>query len=124
MKLMLNLLRSLRLRCPHCGQGRLTRNYFVFNERCDNCAYVFQGDPGDFWGTVVMLYTAAGILGIATGAVLIGMGIGDIEFQIYTAAIVVAASALALFPLVKSLWIHLLYHTRGHFEEYRAPDKR
>lgn len=122
MKLLFHLLSSVRMRCPHCRRSRLARHYFAFRERCGTCGYVFQGESGDFWGTVVILYTIAGTLGIATGAVLIGWGVGTLTAQIYAATLVAAGGALLCFPFAKSLWIHLLYRTRGHFEEYRPPE--
>ena len=41
------LLRGLRRRCPHCGEGALFSSGIKFNERCPACGFLLQRDRGD-----------------------------------------------------------------------------
>ena len=41
------LLRGLKRRCPHCGEGALFRSSIRFNERCPACGFLLQRDRGD-----------------------------------------------------------------------------
>jgi uncharacterized protein (DUF983 family) len=50
------LTRSLRLRCPGCGQGRLYRGLFRMHERCGNCGLRFEREPGFFLGAIYFNY--------------------------------------------------------------------
>jgi len=119
----LQVLRSVDLRCPHCRRGRVFRNPWLARERCPTCGLVFLRDEGDFWGGVVFNYTYAGIVGMAVAALLVKLGVQDWEWIAYGAAAAVVLSVLTLFPFAKAQWIALLYATRGHYEEYRPPDR-
>ena len=48
------LLRGLRKRCPHCGQGRLFSGFAHHLERCSVCGLVFERNPGDTWAFTVI----------------------------------------------------------------------
>ena len=43
------LLRGLRRRCPHCGNGALFRRWITAFDRCSACGYRFQRNYGDTW---------------------------------------------------------------------------
>jgi uncharacterized protein (DUF983 family) len=47
------LLRGLRKRCPHCGQGPLFSGWSFF-ERCAVCGLVFARNPGDTWAFTII----------------------------------------------------------------------
>ena len=123
MKLLMMMLKSLRLRCPHCGSGALTRYFWVFHDDCGKCGYTFQGETGDFWGGVVFSYAFAGIVGMFTGAMLTVLGWLSIADRVYVSTGVGFVSILLCFPFAKSLWIHMLYYTRGKYDEYRPPSR-
>jgi len=118
-RLLLHLARSVTLRCPHCRRTNVMRNPYVAHETCAECGLVFQRDEGDFWGTVVLSYGLAGLVGLGTAAIIVRLGMTDWEAVAYIAAGAAVASILLFFPFVKSLWIYLLYFTRGQYEEYR-----
>jgi uncharacterized protein (DUF983 family) len=50
------LWRSLRLRCPRCGRGKLFRGWFAMHKRCDSCGLVFEREPGFFLGSIYFNY--------------------------------------------------------------------
>jgi uncharacterized protein (DUF983 family) len=116
------VLRSADLRCPHCRRAGLYRRPYLAHERCPACGLVFQRDEGDFWGAVVFTYTYAGGVGLLLAALLFRLGVQRWETIAYAAAGATVLAALAAFPFAKAQWIALLYHTRGHYEEYRPPE--
>jgi uncharacterized protein (DUF983 family) len=49
-----SLLRGLRKRCPHCGEGRLFSGFAHHLERCSVCGLVYERNPGDTWAFTVV----------------------------------------------------------------------
>ncbi len=52
------LLRGLIGRCPHCGKGRLLRNYLKPVDHCSVCAQAYghiRADDGPAWLTIVLV---------------------------------------------------------------------
>jgi uncharacterized protein (DUF983 family) len=47
------LLRGLRKRCPHCGEGRLFSGW-ALRERCSVCGLTFVSNPGDTWAFTII----------------------------------------------------------------------
>src|SRR5882762_4128062 len=47
------LLRSLRLRCPACGQSRIIDRPFRIKHHCPNCRSVFNREEGFFVGAIL-----------------------------------------------------------------------
>jgi len=45
--------RGLRMRCPHCGEGRLFSGW-THLERCSICGLVFERIPGDTWAFTII----------------------------------------------------------------------
>lgn len=121
-KILFQLLYSFTLRCPHCRQEWMPRTLYGFHHQCSRCKLVYQGDSGDFWGGVVIGYAFAGLTGMVIGLVMTLIGGFGWETTVYTSSLSGLASILVFFPFAKSLWIHLLYHTRGQYEEYRPPE--
>lgn len=48
--------RSLRLRCPRCGEGKLFRNMFSMYENCEHCDLLYEREPGFFLGSIYANY--------------------------------------------------------------------
>jgi uncharacterized protein (DUF983 family) len=47
------LLRSLRLRCPACGQSSIMRGPFRIRHHCPNCRSLFKREEGFFVGAIL-----------------------------------------------------------------------
>lgn len=124
MRFLIGLLRSITLRCPHCHKGRLLKNWFVVNEKCSECGYVYLKEPGDFWGGMVFSYTYAGVSALAAAAFTIEMGWLTWGQRVYVAAIAGALGVVLFHPYSRAHWITIMYLTRGQYEDYRAPEKR
>ncbi len=59
------VLRSLLVRCPRCGGGKLFSSYFRLKPRCPTCGYKFIREEG-FWlgGYVMNVVIGEGLLAI------------------------------------------------------------
>jgi uncharacterized protein (DUF983 family) len=100
---------AVRLRCPHCGKGRVMRG-LALRKRCDVCNLRFERTDDNYFG----------------GAVFFGLFCGEL-FVVFTMVVtilvtwpkvpwdgilygVTAASILALpisLPLAKVVWLHV-----------------
>ncbi|MGH9873018.1 MAG: DUF983 domain-containing protein [Pyrinomonadaceae bacterium] len=47
------LLRSLRLRCPACGQASIVSRPFQLRHHCPNCRALFKREEGFFVGAIL-----------------------------------------------------------------------
>jgi len=65
------LLRGLRRRCPHCGEGALFSGWEHL-ERCAVCGLVFERNPGDTWAFTILGDRLP--LGILVAIVYFGVG--------------------------------------------------
>lgn len=59
------LQRSLRLRCPRCGDGRLFDGWFSMHEHCSTCSLVFEREQGYFVGAIYVNYAFTVVLSLA-----------------------------------------------------------
>ena len=50
------LFRSLRLRCPGCGQGKVFRGLFTMHEECPACGHPFHRESGFYLGAIYFNY--------------------------------------------------------------------
>lgn len=110
MKLSTIFWRSVRLRCPSCGEGRIFGNWFRLRPSCSNCGLPFEREAGFYLGSIYVNYGLTAIL------VTIGY------FALYFSAVVSPDAALwicfafcLLFPLwffryARSLWLGMDYY--------------
>ncbi len=68
-----NLLKLiLKEKCPNCGKGSVyqKRKHFIelpiMNDRCEECQYYFDREPGYFLGAMYISYGLAVVQGIIT----------------------------------------------------------
>lgn len=61
-----SLVRSLRLRCPRCGEGKLFRNFFVMHAGCAECDLEYEREPGFFLGSIYANYGLTSLISTAT----------------------------------------------------------
>jgi len=59
------LKRALRLRCPHCGGGRLFVGYFKMHTHCPGCNLKYERAPGYFLGSTYINYGLTAVLYVA-----------------------------------------------------------
>ncbi|MCH8922334.1 MAG: DUF983 domain-containing protein [Planctomycetes bacterium] len=101
----ISLGRSLRLRCPLCGEGRLFHGWFAMHETCSGCGLKYNREPGDCLGSIYINYIMTAIL--VTGGYF-GLYFGtDIDRDVIlgvSAAFSVAFPA-CFFRYARSLWM-------------------
>ena len=54
--------RTLRLRCPHCGEGRLFTGWFRMPRECEACGFKFEREPGYFLGSIYFNYGVTALI--------------------------------------------------------------
>ena len=117
------LLRSFGLRCPHCHTGKVMQHWFAVNPKCATCGYVFQAEQGDFWGGMIFAYTYSGVLAFGLSAALYYFNLFTMENRVYVIALFVAAMVLVLHPWSRCNWITVIYLTRSRDPIY-LPDAK
>lgn len=99
------LWRSLRLRCPMCGKGKLFRGWFRMHDVCSECGISFEREPGFFLGSIYFNYGLTALISaIAYPVLLLNRVLPDRTLQLLLLAFVV------LFPMwffryARALWL-------------------
>jgi uncharacterized protein (DUF983 family) len=97
--------RSLRLRCPLCGRGKLFRGWLSMHAQCSNCGVKFEREPGFFLGSIYINYgLTALIVALAYPVLLFNKIVGERPLLIGALAFTVVFPLL-LFPWARSLWL-------------------
>lgn len=107
--------RSLRLRCPLCGQGKLFRWWLAMNANCPHCGVKFEREPGFFLGSIYINYGLTTlIVAIAYPVLLFGYGLPETPLLAGSLAFVILFPIL-IFPWARSLWLG--------FDQWRDPQE-
>ncbi len=107
------LTRSLLLRCPRCGKGKLYRRWFTMYERCSVCHLLFEREEGFYTGAVAInlifseLLVAAFAVPFSVWAAL-NPGVPFIPILVLISPLPVLLPFL-FFRHSKSLWIGMNY---------------
>ena len=99
------LSRSLRLRCPLCGQGRLFRRWLLMNERCPQCGVKFEREPGFFLGSIYINYGLTALLVTIAYPLLLFVGNVSERPLLFGAVAFTVLFPILLFPWARSLWL-------------------
>jgi len=54
--------RTLRLRCPQCGEGKLFDGWFSMPRQCAVCGLKFEREPGYFLGSIYFNYGVTALI--------------------------------------------------------------
>jgi uncharacterized protein (DUF983 family) len=99
------LFRSLRLRCPRCGRGRIFRTFFKMFDHCVYCGLKYAREEGYFLGSIYFNY------GLTAFVVTIGYPLLVFGFAFPSEIVFwLALGFCILFPIwffryARSLWI-------------------
>jgi uncharacterized protein (DUF983 family) len=104
------MLRGLRGRCPHCGEGKLLYRYLKVEPVCQACGHAldrYPADDGPAYFTVLLV----GHLVIVPFLILCAPLIWKAPLWILVPAslAIVAAITLAALPVIKGAIVGLLY---------------
>ncbi len=102
---LLLLRRGLRQRCPVCGKGKIFKGWFKTYERCPECGFVYEREPGYYTGAMAVNLVVSELL-IAAIAVPLAAS----QNVSLTILIALGLTLPFLFPLLfyrptKSLWM-------------------
>jgi uncharacterized protein (DUF983 family) len=107
--------RSVRLRCPACGKGRLFRNLFAMHESCDRCGLAFRREPGFYLGSIYVNYGLTALVVAVAYPILLFGGYVDETILLAVSAVFVFVFPVLFFPFARALWLG--------FDQYFDPGK-
>lgn len=104
---LLLLRRGLRQRCPVCGKGKIFKGWFKTYERCPECGFVYEREPGYYTGAMAVNLVVSELLITA-----IAVPLAASQSVSLTTLIVLGLTLPFLAPLLfyrptKSLWMAL-----------------
>jgi uncharacterized protein (DUF983 family) len=95
-------------RCPHCLRGKVFERFVTMRERCAECEYKFELEPGYFFGAMYASYFLA-IPIIALFAVLIHWLLVP-TWQLHNAVLIAIIPFLITVPIIfrysRVVWMH------------------
>ena len=84
------LVRGLKKKCPHCGKGPLYAGWAREVGQCPECGLVYERNPGDTWGWVII----GDRIPVAAGIILVyfrtGSSLGTIPLIVLFSVLIVA----------------------------------
>lgn len=104
----------LKEKCPNCGKGEVyqKKKYLlqlpIMNERCHQCDYYFDREPGYFLGAMYISYGLAVLQGILT-YVLLHIFVPKMPTIWVVAAILIVISLFSMknYKLSRIIYIHI-----------------
>ncbi|HKB15827.1 MAG TPA: beta-propeller fold lactonase family protein, partial [Planctomycetota bacterium] len=106
------LWRSLRLRCPRCGVGRIFPGVLRTAPACESCGLATLPEPGYFVGAIYINYGATALLGL----LLVLLVFRDLPANALVAG---AAAWCLLFPTWFFRYSRSLWHGLNHYRSIR-----
>jgi uncharacterized protein (DUF983 family) len=104
--------RTLRLRCPRCGQGKLFHGYLRMPRECESCGLKFEREPGYFLGSIYFNYGVTALF--VTVAVLLLM----IFTKVSERTLLLSLGAFCvLFPMWFFRYARALWMAWDHFAD-------
>src|SRR5687768_16223960 len=86
--------RSLRLRCPRCGRGKLFVGWFTMPDKCAECGLDIRREPGFYLGSIYFNYGMTALLVTIAYLTAIALGYGRTPWLLW-----VALGFCVVFPL-------------------------
>lgn len=103
--------RTLRQRCPSCGDGELFEGPLRMRAECPRCGLDFVGrDGAQYGGAVVLAYGVGGICALLVLGLLLVFG-GLNRFAIWLTLGTAVLAIVGSFRYCKAFWTWLLYRS-------------
>jgi len=106
-------LRGLMGKCPHCGRGQMMYGLAGVHERCTHCGLIFETDPGDFTGAVVLGYGVSSIPVLLGAMVVVLVADVPIGWVLLVGSLLIALIGTLTYRPLKGLWIAFLVDTHA-----------
>ena len=111
--------RSLRLRCPFCGRGKLFAGWFRMHEACPQCHVKFEREAGFFLGSIYFNYGLTALIVAVAYPLLLFNRVLDNNMLLGLAVVFVVVFPAWFFRYARALWLG--------FDQYwdpRPPEQR
>jgi uncharacterized protein (DUF983 family) len=125
----LNVLKKgLRLRCPHCGRGKIFMSAFKAHDTCPYCQSRYERNDGDSFGGMYINISLAEITAIFGFFVVEGLTEIPAMWQLPFWVVYTIVFSLLFYRPARSLWIAIMYLTGGvypdpdYMREYRRAE--
>ena len=103
--------RTLRQRCPACGEGRLFDGALAMRTECGNCGLDFMGEDGaQYGGAVVLAYGVGGICALLVLILLLMFGRLN-RLAIWVTLATAFLAIIGSFRFCKAFWTWLLFRS-------------
>lgn len=116
-RMMKKMMGSLKCKCPNCEKGNIFSeggNILLLkmpkmNDRCVECDYKFEREPGFFFGAMYVSYGLAAAQMMIS--ILIMWLVVDLDLsRVFVLSVMIAFLLSAFnFKLSRSIWIHIFY---------------
>ncbi len=108
------LLLGLRLRCPNCGEGKISQGLFQIRETCPVCHVRFERKPGESTGANIITLSILPIPALAIAFIMMAIN-PDLPLWIVFAvpAIFILVVSLVSYRHSRGLWIAVVALTDG-----------
>lgn len=103
------LRRSLKLRCPACGQGRLFRTRFSMFDSCTACGYSFQREPGFYLGSIYVNYGLTAVMVTGSYIYMLANSIGEDWQRMVVLVPFSLVFPIWFFPYARAVWLGFDY---------------
>jgi uncharacterized protein (DUF983 family) len=97
--------RSLRLRCPRCGRGRLFSGWIKMEERCSECNLDLRREPGFYLGSIYFNYGMTALVVTVVYIAALAQGYGRSKVLLWGMAAFCFVFPLWFFRYARSLWL-------------------
>lgn len=107
------LLRALRLRCPHCGEGTLFASWLKMRESCTRCGFHYDRGEYDFYiGGYLINLIVAELIVVAAMLAFVAMTWPDVPWSLITWGLValMVPAPFVTYPYSKALWLAVDLH--------------
>jgi uncharacterized protein (DUF983 family) len=103
------LVRGARLRCPHCGVGRVMRSWLAIGPRCPECGLSFERDEeNEYWlGAYLLNFIVTEVLfAVLLLAVLVATWPAPPWRALLVAgAVQMVVTPIVFYPFARALWL-------------------
>lgn len=97
--------RSLRLRCPRCGRGRLFAGRLKMEDHCRECGLDLRREPGFYLGSIYFNYGMTALVVTVVYIAALTQGYGRSKLLLWGMAAFCVVFPLWFFRYARSLWL-------------------
>jgi len=102
------LWRLVRLRCPHCGEGRVLGRWGKVRDRCTGCNFRYQrSDENYFSGAMFFAFMIGAGSFIVAFLVVLALTSPNVPWDAleYGAPVVIGVGMLLFYPIARVVWL-------------------